>query len=108
MNIQFVSCHRKAERSFFWRGKQFPVCARCTGIYLGYLSFPIFNFDLYYISSLSSILLMLPTIFDGLTQAYLRRESTNFIRLTTGILGGVGAMSLIVNIGTFIGNLILK
>lgn len=108
MNIQFVICHRKAERSFFWRGKQFPVCARCTGIYLGYLSFPIFNFDLYYISSLFSILLMLPTIFDGLTQAYLPRESTNFIRLTTGILGGVGAMSLIVNIGTFIGNLILK
>ncbi|PKK37562.1 hypothetical protein BWI96_06800 [Siphonobacter sp. SORGH_AS_0500] len=108
MNIQFVSCHRKAERSFFWRGKQFPVCARCTGIYLGYLSFPVFNFDLYYISSLFSILLIMPTLLDGLTQAYMRRESTNFIRLTTGILGGVGAMSLIINIGTFIGNLILK
>jgi len=108
MKIEFVSCHRKAERSFFWRGKQFPVCARCTGIYLGYLSFPIFNFDLYYISSWFSILLIIPTLLDGLTQAYMRRESTNFVRLTTGILGGVGAMSLIVNIGTFIGNLILK
>ncbi|MCW3108272.1 MAG: hypothetical protein JWQ09_2778 [Segetibacter sp.] len=108
MSIQFVSCHRKAERSFFWRGKQFPVCARCTGIYLGYLSFPVFNFDWYYISSFLSILLIMPTLLDGLTQAFMHRESTNFIRFTTGVLGGVGAMSLIVNIGTFIGNRILK
>ena len=27
-------CHQKPERSFFWDGHQFPVCARCTGIYL--------------------------------------------------------------------------
>lgn len=108
MSIQFVSCHRKAERSFFWRGRQFPVCARCTGIYIGYLFFPFFNFDLLYISSGLSFVLMVPTIVDGLTQAYMNRESTNFIRLTTGILGGAGAMSLIVNIGTFIGHQILN
>lgn len=108
MNIQFVACHRKPERSFFWKGKQFPVCARCTGIYLGYISFPLFNFDLLHLSSLLSIAITLPTVIDGLAQAFLKRKSTNFIRVTTGILGGIGAMSLIVNIGSFIGNLILK
>ena len=108
MNLQFVICHKKPERSFFWKGKQFPVCARCTGIYLGYLSFPLFNFDFLHISSIVSAAIILPTIIDGLAQAYLKRESTNFIRVTTGIIGGIGGMSLIVNIGTFIGNLILK
>jgi len=27
-------CHQRPERSFFWGVHQFPVCARCTGIYL--------------------------------------------------------------------------
>src|SRR4051812_167741 len=27
-------CHQRPDRSFFWQGHQFPVCARCTGIYL--------------------------------------------------------------------------
>lgn len=51
---------------------------------------------------------MLPTLLDGLTQAYMHRESTNWLRFITGLIAGVGGMSLVVNIGTFIGNLILK
>jgi uncharacterized membrane protein len=27
-------CHQRPERSFFWASHQFPVCARCTGLYL--------------------------------------------------------------------------
>jgi uncharacterized membrane protein len=27
-------CHQRPERSFFWGDHQFPVCARCTGLYL--------------------------------------------------------------------------
>lgn len=30
-----VVCHQIAERSFFTAGRQWPVCARCAGIYLG-------------------------------------------------------------------------
>jgi hypothetical protein len=28
-------CHQKADRSFFSCQRQWPVCARCTGLYLG-------------------------------------------------------------------------
>ena len=28
-------CHQRPERSFFVGGQQLPVCARCTGLYLG-------------------------------------------------------------------------
>ncbi len=108
MNIQFVSCHKKPERSFFWRGKQFPVCARCTGIYLGYLSFPVFNFEIVTLGSLISLLMIIPTLADGLTQAYCNRESNNALRFVTGLAAGIGGMSLVVNCGTFIGNIILK
>ncbi|HUQ89684.1 MAG TPA: DUF2085 domain-containing protein [Vicinamibacterales bacterium] len=30
-----VICHQRPERSFFVNGHQLPVCARCTGLYLG-------------------------------------------------------------------------
>jgi uncharacterized membrane protein len=29
-----VICHQQPERSFFLDGDQFPVCARCTGLYV--------------------------------------------------------------------------
>jgi len=32
-----IGCHQKPERSFFIKGYQFPVCARCTGVIIGYL-----------------------------------------------------------------------
>jgi uncharacterized membrane protein len=32
--IGSLICHQRPERSFFWGGHQFPVCARCTGLYL--------------------------------------------------------------------------
>ncbi len=30
-----VVCHQIPERSFYWGAAQFPVCARCTGLYVG-------------------------------------------------------------------------
>jgi uncharacterized membrane protein len=32
-----AGCHQRHDRSFFFRGYQFPVCARCTGLFIGYL-----------------------------------------------------------------------
>jgi uncharacterized membrane protein len=33
-SIGAVICHQRPERSFFWDAHQFPVCARCTALYL--------------------------------------------------------------------------
>jgi uncharacterized membrane protein len=33
--IGAVVCHQLPDRSFFVSGTQWPVCARCTGLYLG-------------------------------------------------------------------------
>ncbi|HEY8930600.1 MAG TPA: DUF2085 domain-containing protein [Mucilaginibacter sp.] len=106
--IVWVACHQKPERSFFWKGKQFPVCARCTGLYVGYISFPLFNFELIYLNSLIALLLVIPTMVDGLIQAKYGILSTNIRRFITGTAAGVGLMAIIVNIGTWIGHLILK
>ena len=105
--ISLVSCHRIPSRSFFYKGKQFPVCARCTGAYIGFLSAPLFIFNIVELNWLWTILLILPTIVDGLTQAYMNRESNNTLRLITGITYGVGLMSLAALIGKAIGFFIL-
>lgn len=105
--LEFTFCHRRPDRSFFWRNRQFPVCARCTGIHLGYLSFPLFLFDIWTLSIWWTMALMFPTIFDGLTQAFWNRESNNWLRLSTGLLAGVGMMSLVGIIGYNIGIFIL-
>jgi uncharacterized membrane protein len=106
--IQFVHCHKLPHRSFFFRGKQFPVCARCTGMYLGYLTFPFFTLGLFYLNIWISIALVLPALIDGLTQHYFSRESNNYLRLFTGIACGVGSMSLCSWIGKSIALLILR
>lgn len=33
--VGYAVCHRITERSFVINGRQFPLCARCTGMYLG-------------------------------------------------------------------------
>ncbi|RGF93239.1 DUF2085 domain-containing protein [Ruminococcus sp. AM54-1NS] len=32
-----AGCHQRPDRSFFFHGWQFPVCARCTGVLAGQL-----------------------------------------------------------------------
>jgi uncharacterized membrane protein len=87
--ISFVSCHKMPERSFFYKGRQFPMCSRCTGIYVGYFIFiPMLWFIK--INIFVAILAILPTTIDGLTQAYCSRESNNYLRFFTGILAGFG------------------
>lgn len=48
-----------------------------------------------------------PTYLDAITQLHFKRESNNFIRVSTGLVAGVGAMSLMAIIGNFIGKQIL-
>ncbi|MDN3706550.1 DUF2085 domain-containing protein [Myroides ceti] len=105
--LHITFCHRKPERSLFWRGKQFPVCARCTGIHIGYITFPLFMFNFFTLNVWWTLALILPTYIDGITQVFFKRESNNFLRVTTGLMAGIGGMSLVAIIGKYIGNQIL-
>lgn len=107
LNIHFTLCHAIPERSFFWKGKQFPICSRCTGIHIGYLALPLFMFNIFNLNIWLSILFILPTCIDGLTQAIFNRESNNFLRVTSGFIAGIGGMSLASIIGKYIAHQIL-
>jgi uncharacterized membrane protein len=89
LEMMFV-CHRLPERSYFCRGRQFPMCARCTGIGVGYIVAAIIAIFYGSLGVLTSILLIIPTSVDGTVQLFFRRESTNNRRLITGIAAGVG------------------
>lgn len=106
--IELMFCHCKPERSFFWKGKQFPVCSRCTGIHIGYLTFPFFLLQIFTLNIWWTAILILPTYVDGWSQAFLNRESNNFLRVTTGLMAGVGMMSLVAIIGQSLGLKILQ
>jgi uncharacterized membrane protein len=106
--IVFVACHRRPDRSFFVRGRQFPVCARCTGILAGYLTYPFFLFGLAGLPAWLGLVLNLPAGVDAYTQALGRRVSTNPLRLVTGVLSGIGQVALISWLGRLLGRLILS
>ncbi len=93
----FSGCHQLPERSFFIKGKQFPVCARCTGCFIGYaIGFFVYtkiSFPIYVCVFLCSIMLI-----DWLIQYVGLRKSTNIRRLITGILCGVGYISIFIKL----------
>ena len=83
-------CHQRPDRSFHYKGKQFPLCARCTGMAVGYLLsillVIIFGLiDLWIVS-----LLILPLAIDGTRQLFNKWTSTNSRRFFTGLPGGIG------------------
>lgn len=94
-------CHRMPERSFFIKGKQFPICARCTGILCGYIVAIICFLYFISFSIIASILLILPMVIDGTGQLYHKWQSTNPRRFFTGLLAGVGIILFIVNVTLF-------
>ena len=106
MNILNLICHRKPERSFFIKGYQFPVCARCTGFYISlviYFTYTYYFFvDYNPVLIIIAVLLLMPTLVDGLTQLFEYRESNNLLRFITGILGGLGLGILIKALKYFI------
>lgn len=87
-------CHQMPERSFFYHGKQFPVCARCTGVFFGFLA-AVFLLLFHRIlpTKFAAFLLALMGVDWGL-QALNIKESTNCRRAVTGFAGGLGLYSL--------------
>lgn len=88
-------CHRRPERSFFYKGRQFPVCARCTGIFAGYLVGGYVVLAVSGTHPLAGLLCMAPLAIDGGVQLYTAYESTNLRRFFTGILAGIGLLLLL-------------
>ena len=69
-------CHCRSDRSFYWKGTQFPICARCTGELVGILLCPV-TFPLVSWSPWIFAVLMLPMILDGVIQMLTSYESNN-------------------------------
>lgn len=86
-------CHQKAERSFFINENEMPFCSRCTAIWLGIaigLGFMVlYTIELNEKFLFAIIISLVPIGVDGVGQLFGFWESTNIIRVTTGILIGV-------------------
>jgi len=100
--IGSLVCHQKVERTLWVGGHYLPVCARCTGAYLGlllgYVLIPFLRSgkargppDLYV-----SLILTLPLWVDSIGQTLGFWSSTNDVRLITGLLFGVTLAPLLV------------
>ncbi|WP_160680774.1 DUF2085 domain-containing protein [Clostridium sp. C8-1-8] len=88
-------CHKKPERSFFYKGKDFPICARCTGILAGYFLGFLYLILIPHRNYFLEILFMLPIAIDGTGQYLQKCESTNIRRLATGILAGMSTICIL-------------
>jgi len=109
--VGYAICHRISERSFHLAGRPLPLCARCTGTYLGALTGFVAMWALGHrrasdLPPTKVIVLLVGFIAsmgaDGLN-SYLSffpnvphlYEPSNFLRLITGTLNGL-ALSIIV------------
>lgn len=110
-HVGYAVCHQISVRSYFFGDHQLPLCARCTGQYLGAL----FGLALLFILGRSKAAALPPTgivllllgflavwAFDGLN-SYLTffpglphlYEPNNFLRVTTGAMQGVALIALV-------------
>ena len=100
--IGSLVCHQKQERTLLIGGHFLPVCARDTGgligLLLGYALLPFFRRkrakgppNLYV-----SLAIMLPLLLDSFGQLFGLWESTNDVRLITGLLFGTALSPLLV------------
>ena len=97
-------CHQIADRSFFYKGKQFPVCARCTGVFIGHVTAVIFGVCRVSINSVFALVCISIMGLDWGIQAFGFKKSTNKRRLVTGFLGGLGLFIVYINVIKYVLN----
>ena len=93
-----IGCHQMPERSFFLKGYQFPICARCTGVLIGEIVALILILCSIKVNLIVSLGLLMIMGIDWGLQYIKVLESNNIRRLITGISGGVGLIYLYFNI----------
>lgn len=86
----FFFCHQRPDRSFYCKGKKFPLCARCTGMAVGYILSLIVLIIFGLLHWVVIALLILPMAIDGTGQLFHKWESNNIRRFITGCFGGIG------------------
>jgi len=100
-NFGHIVCHQIPDRTLWIGGSYLPVCARCTGVYLGfyvgYLMLPFRNRRAEGPPNIFITLSMvIPMIVDGIGQFLGMWTSTNDIRLITGLLFGASISPFLV------------
>jgi uncharacterized membrane protein len=103
--VGYGICHRIAQRSFFFAGRQLPLCARCTGTFLGTILglMAMLLLRRHKAAGLPPVLVLVMLVlftgfwaFDGLN-SYLTffpdapnlYQPQNWLRLTSGMLNGL-------------------
>ena len=86
-------CHGRVERSLELFGVPMPICARCTAIYaglmIGLVGFWLFRHVREKVMRVVAFVAVTPLAIDGLTQLAGLRESTNTLRIATGLIAGI-------------------
>jgi uncharacterized membrane protein len=98
-----ILCHGIERRCLTMFGVPMPICARCTGFYIGLfagvVAFMVYPLLEERIARVAMVVAVLPMAIDGLSQATGLRESTNPLRLATGfpaaLVFGMWALSAI-------------
>ena len=85
-----LGCHQLPKRSFFIKGYQFPICARCTGVIIGELVAIILLLLSIKTNIFINFIFLSIMGIDWFIQFINILESTNLRRLITGFLGGFG------------------
>lgn len=93
-----LMCHGIPERCLMLFGVPMPICARCTAIYLGMLAGLIVAASVFASRGLDwmrervvrsfALVALIPMAIDGVTQLTGLRESTNPLRMATGLIAG--------------------
>jgi len=101
-------CHQIPERSFTVKGYTFPICARCTGVFLGQLSSVILILCGAPIRLGMALFMALIMFLDWSAQQLKLYTSNNLARCFVGFLGGTGIWSVMLKLLQRIYNVVFK
>jgi uncharacterized membrane protein len=85
-----VFCAEISDHSFYLNGNQMPFCARCTAINVGLLIGILIT--LYFSPKINLVWLglgLLPMVIDGGMELVSSYQSSNLLRVITGLLAGI-------------------